>query len=192
MGISLSEHTEIFHVPYGHPNNDGTPEANYVDVKANPEWIPVLPSCIGWPETQGLLQIINAPSTPLMSLAADQDFTVTEKLSRPIALTSFVILCLADISANSKPTITHLANFLKDHLSDEIQEIANSQDRKLYLHVRLEIQPTQFHDQQFEGWSLMVLIAASEQDQRQARQTWRAGLRALAQAVGTYSGTQGN
>ncbi|MEC4673108.1 MAG: hypothetical protein VST68_02850 [Nitrospirota bacterium] len=192
MSIAISEHAEIFHVPYGSPNNEGTPDGSYVDIKANPEWIFVLPSCIGWPEIQRLLRFINVPFTPLMSLAADQGFANTENPARPIALTSFVILCLADILSNSKPTITNLANFLKDHLSDEIQNIANRQKRKLYLQVRLEIQPTLFHHHHFEGWSLMVLIAASEQDERQARQTWIFGLQALEQATTHYPGPKGD
>ena len=189
MGISLSEYTKVFHVPYGVPNNEGTPDSNYVDVKANPGWISVLPSCIGWPEIQRLLRIINAPSTPLMSLAADQGIGKTENPARPFALTSFVILCLADVPANSKSTITTLARFLKDHITHEIQHTANAQQRSLRLQVRLEIQPTRFHHHQFEGWSLMVIIAASEQDKRQARQTWAFGLQALEQAVTAYSGS---
>jgi len=192
MGISLSEYTEVFHVPYGVPNNDGTPDENYVDVKANLEWISVLPSCLGWPEIQRLLRIINAPSTPLMTLATDQGIAEGENSANPFTHTSFVILCLADIPANTKSSITSLANFLKDHLTDEIQHTANVQQRALNLQIRLEIQPTLFHHHQFAGWSLMILMVASEQDTRQSRQTWSFGLHALEQAVKNYSRSQDN
>ncbi len=47
MGIDIAEQTETFHVPFGSPNSESTPETSYVDVKAHPEWIPVLPSCLG-------------------------------------------------------------------------------------------------------------------------------------------------
>jgi len=39
MGIDITEQTETFHVPFGSPNSEGTPETSYVDVKAHPEWI---------------------------------------------------------------------------------------------------------------------------------------------------------
>lgn len=192
MTIPISEHAEIFHVPYGPPNNDGTPDGSYVNVKDHLEWISVLPSCLGWPEIQRLLRVINAPSTPLMSLAADQGIAEIEHPERPFALTSFVLLCLADIPANSKSTITSLTNFLQNQLTEQIQHIADTHQRPLHLEVRLELQPTQFHLHQFAGWSLKVLLAASESDNRLARHTWSLGVRALEQAAITYSASQDN
>jgi hypothetical protein len=110
MGIDIAEQTETFHVPFGSPNSNGTPEASYVDVKAHPEWIPVLPSCLGWPETQTLLTIINSPISPFMSLAADQGFTWAEAVERHRVLTSFVAVCFADVSLNTKGMLKKAAS----------------------------------------------------------------------------------
>ena len=111
MGISVSESSNVFHVPFSSFNNDGTPEDGFVDLKAHPEWIPVLPSCIGWPEMQSLLHVINAPQTPLMSLAAAQHFVPGDSsMSR---LTSFVVLCPAEPSEQDKPAMKNLADFLR-------------------------------------------------------------------------------
>jgi len=183
LRIPISEHSDVFHVPYGPPNSEGSPGGSFVNVKANPEWISVLPSCIGWPEIQRLLRVINAPMTPLMSLAADQGIAETKDADKPFALTSFVILCLADIPSNRQSSIRELANFFQHQLTDSIQDTADTLQRPLHLQVRLEIQPTHFHHHGFEGWSLMVLLAATEQDPRLARHTWSLGLRALEEAV---------
>jgi hypothetical protein len=74
MAIVVSEGTSLFHVPYGPSISDGSLEASFIDLKTHPNLIPVLPPCMGWPETQELLQLVNAPRSPFMSLAADQSY----------------------------------------------------------------------------------------------------------------------
>ena len=74
MGICVTERQEPFQVPFGTKNSEGTPEASFWDLKHHPEWISVLPSSIGWPETQALLQIVNSSSSSFLSLAADQEW----------------------------------------------------------------------------------------------------------------------
>jgi len=71
MGILLSESSTYFHVPYGQDIAYGSLEARFIDLKANPQMIPVLPPCVGWPETQELLTQINRAQSPYMTLAAD-------------------------------------------------------------------------------------------------------------------------
>lgn len=188
MGISIAEHEETFHVPFGSPNSEGTPEASYVDVKAHPEWIPVLPSCVGWPETQTLLKIINAPSSPFMSLAADQHFRWGEAVERQMVLTSFVTLCFADVSLNMKETIKDVAQGLQRRMDEILQQTCNKLGQRLYIKIRLEIQPTRFHDHQSDGWSLMILMAASANEKRLARYKWGLAMTALQTALQEYHG----
>jgi len=111
MGILLSERTEIFHVPYGSFIHDGDLNTGFVDLKANLALIPVLSPCIGWPETQELLQSINAPHSPFMSLATHQCFLNGQSRDQPVILISFVTLCLTEITHNEKAMITDLATF---------------------------------------------------------------------------------
>ncbi len=187
MGIYIAEQTETFHVPFGSPNSEGTPEASYVNVKAHPEWIPVLPSCVGWPETQALLKIINSPTSPFMSLAADQGFTWGEAVERQMVLTSFVTLCFADVSLNTKEPIRELAQELQHRLDDLLQRTSNKLGQRLYVQIRLELQPTRFHDHEIEGWSLMILMATSANEKRLARYTWGLGMTALQTAMKDYN-----
>ena len=186
MGIYIAEHSETFHVPFGSPNSDGTPEACYVDVKAHPEWIPVLPSCVGWPETQALLKTINSPTSPFMSLAADQGFTWGETTDQQTVLTSFVIVCFADILLNTKDTLRDFAQELQHRLDDLMQHTCNKLGQRLYVKIRLELQPTRFHHHQMDGWSLMLLMAASAHEKRLARYNWGLGMAALQQAMKDY------
>lgn len=187
MGIRLSESPTLFHVPYGPSNSDGTPQTSFVDLKAHPERIPFLPSCVGWPEIRDLLQALNAPKTPFMSLAADQAFSDSGHQGFAIALTSVVLLCYADIGHNRKSIMQDLANDLRTRLSDLIQTACNEMDRTLFLDVVLELQPTRFHDEALDGWSLAVLMAAQGADAAEARTTWRTAVKALQAALSPSS-----
>lgn len=101
MGILVSEGTSLFHVPYGPSISDGSWDASFIDLKANPNLIPVLPPCVGWPEIQELLQLVNAPHSPFMTLAADQSFAKGPDPTRPVILVSFVTVCFAEICHNT-------------------------------------------------------------------------------------------
>ncbi len=186
MGIYIAEQTETFHVPFGSPNSEGTPEASYVDVKANPDWIPVLPSCVGWPETQALLKTINSSTSPFMSLASDQDFTWAEAVERQIVLTSFVALCFTDVSRNTKDSIRVLAQELQHRLDHLLPYTTNKLGQQLHINIRMDIQPTRFHDHGLEGWSLMIVMAASSNEKRLARYNWGLGITALETAMKKY------
>ena len=74
MGIVLSEGSKHFHVPYGPTITDGSLETQFINLKIHPHMIPVLPPCIGWPETQELLTQINKAPSPFLTLAADQEY----------------------------------------------------------------------------------------------------------------------
>jgi len=187
MGILIAEQSEIFHVPFGSPNSEGTPEGSFVDVKTHPEWIPVLPSCIGWPETQALLNIINLPPSPFMSLATDQGFTSGECIERNIVLTSFVAISFSDISLNTKEGIKDVAEKLQHRLDVHLQQSCNDLGYSLHVTIRLELQPTRFHDHEYEGWSLIILMAASSHEQRLARQHWGLSMTALQTIIQEYT-----
>lgn len=179
MGIQFSENPTIFHVPYGPANSDGTPHTSFVDLKRHPERIPLLPSCVGWPETRDLLQTINAPDAPFMSLAAAQGFSNSTQGDGAIALASFVLFCYADTARNRKSEVQALAEWLRTRLAELIQTASNELDRSLFLDIVLELQPTRFHDDTFDGWSLAVLMAGHGSDAGDARTTWRIGVKAL-------------
>ncbi len=184
MGISISESTNVFHVPFSSPNNDGTPEAGFVDVKAHPEWIPVLPSCIGWPETQSLLKLINAPESPLMSLAAAQHFVAGSPANRQLA--SFVVLCFADPSDRDKSAIRNMADFLRARI-DELMHVASDRlEQRLDVEIRLELQPTRFHLHGVDGWSLAVMTSVCADETHEARKIWGIVLRVLETALQAY------
>jgi hypothetical protein len=183
MGIRISERDEVFHIPYGLPNSDGTPESSFVDLKANPALVPVLAPCLGWPETRDLLKAVNAPESPLMTLAADQGFTTTEQPEHLVALTSFVTLSYAEVERNRKPAMADLAERLDKRMSAVLQAVSHVLQRTLFLNVTLELQPTIFHHQGLDGWSLTVLMAAYGGDERDARLTWRMGVKALQAAL---------
>lgn len=187
MGIRLSENPTLFHVPYGPSNSDGTPHTSFVDLKAQPERIPLLPSCVGWPETRDLLQSINAPESPFMSLAADQGFSDPGDAGPTIALTSVLVLCYADVIRNSKTIIKDLADGLRTRLSDSIQTACNELDRSLFVDIVLELQPTRFHVEALDGWSLAVLMAARGESVGEARTTWRIAVKALQGALSRAS-----
>ena len=179
MGIRISERSDLFHVPFGSPNSEGTPENSFIDLKANPEWIAVLPSCVGWPETQELLQVINAPTSQFMSLAADQAFVEPNEIQQRETLTSFVTISFADVETNSKVAILALAEFLIQKVDQRLQEASNALQQSLNLEMVIEQQPTKFHHVGFEGWSLTILLAASGIDRGQARDLWKLCIKAL-------------
>ncbi len=184
MGIRTSERTNLFHVPYGSFNSEGTPENSFFDLRANPSWIPVLPSCIGWIETQTLLLILNASTSKFMSLASDQAFV--EQGQPGATLTFFVTVCFADIGSNTKAAIAELVGHLNQKLNEGFQGISNVLQRSLDLDMVLEMQPTLFHNFQIEAWSLTILMAARGENELQARETWGLCLTMLGQAIEEY------
>lgn len=183
MGIRISQRDDVFHVPYGIPNNDGTPELNFVDLRAHPEWVPVLPPCVGWPETRGLLRAINAAESSLMSLATDQAFVRVNHPDHKTALTSFITLCYAQLARNEQVALTDLAEFLKGRTSELLQLASDMLKRRLFLDIVLEVQPTIFHVKPVRAWSLTVLTTAYGTDEGAARSTWGLGMRALQEAL---------
>ena len=186
MGILLSERTEIFHVPYGPLSHDGDLSTGFVDIKTNLAFIPVLPPCIGWPETRELLRSINAPPSPFMSLATHQCFLNGQQQNRPVLLVSFVTLCLAEIKHNQKGMISDLATFLQCQMDQLLQEISDSLQQRLHLEVVLESQPTAFHHAKVDGWSLTIFMTASGQEHQTVRGTWGWGIQALSDALRGY------
>ncbi len=184
MGISVSESTDVFHVPFSSFNNDGTPEDGFIDLKAHPEWIPVLPSCIGWPETQALLKVINAPNSPWMSLAAAQNFIAGDQSKSQ--LTSFFVICMAEPFEQDKPAMVSLADFLRSRIDELMHAASQALMQRLDVEIRLELQPTRFHLRGLDGWSLMVMTYVCADDVREARKIWGMVLRVMETALQAY------
>jgi hypothetical protein len=187
MGIVLSEGSKQFHVPYGPATSDGSLEARFIDLKTNPQLIPVLPPCLGWPETQELLTQINKKQSPFMTLATDQSYTKGPDPHRPIILVSFVSLCFAEIPHNAKDLLSDLANYLQQQMDDVLQDASTMLEHTLDLEIIIEIQPTQFHFHQIQGWSLTVMMIASGQEHHAVRGTWGWGIQALIDGMNAYA-----
>ena len=187
MGIVLSEGSKQFHVPYGPAISDGSLEARFIDLKTNPQLIPVLPPCLGWPETQELLTQINKKQSPFMTLATDQSYTKGPDPHRPIILVSFVSLCFAEIPHNAKDLLSDLANYLQQQMDDVLQDASTMLEHTLDLEIIIEIQPTQFHFHQIQGWSLTVMMIASGQEHHAVRGTWDWGIPALIDGMNAYA-----
>ena len=184
MGVSIVESTDVFHVPFSSFNNDGTPEDGYVDLKAHPEWIPVLPSCLGWPEMQSLLKFINAPESPMRSLAAAQHFVPGDSAMSQLA--SFVVLCPAEPSERDKPAMRNLADFLRARIDELMHTASHALGQRLDVEIRLELQPTRFDLYGVDGWSLMLMTYVCADDIREARKILGVVLRVLETALQAY------
>ena len=187
MGILLSENTSVFHVPYGPVVTDGNWDASFVDLKANPALIPVLPPCVGWPETQELLKHLNASRSPYMTLAADQSFANGPDPARPVILVSFVTFCFAEISHNTKHLVADLSVFLQTQMDALLQEVSHSLGLTLDLEIILETQPTRFHQHHIQGWSMTAMMVASGQEHHTVRGTWGWGIHALLDGLRAYA-----
>ena len=135
MGILLSEGSTYFHVPYGPAITDGSLEARFIDLKTDPQMIPVLPPCVGWPETQELLTQINTAQSPFMTLAADQSYANGPDSNRPVILVSFVSLCFAEISHNTKDFLSDLVLYLQHQMDVLLQDISTFLDHSLDLEI---------------------------------------------------------
>jgi hypothetical protein len=187
MGILLSESSTDFHVPYGPDITYGSLEAPFIDLKTDPQMIPVLPPCVGWPETQELLTQINTAQSPFMTLAADQSYANGPDTNRPEILVSFVSLCFAEISHNTKDFLSDLVLYLQHQMDAILQEVSTILDHTLDLEIILEIQPTQFHHHHIQGWSLTVMMVASGQEHHTVRGTWGYGIHALIDGLNAYA-----
>jgi hypothetical protein len=187
MGISLSEGSKHFHVPYGPTITDGSLESQFINLKTHPHMIPVLPPCVGWPETQELLTQINKTSSPFMSLAANQQFAKGPDPHRPVILVSFVTLCFEEISHNAKDLLADLVLYLQRQMDELLQDVSTMLNQSLDLEIILEIQPTQFHHHHIQGWNLTVMIVASGQEHYAVRGAWAYGISALIDGLNTYA-----
>ena len=187
MGIVLSEGSKYFHVPYGPAITDGSLEARFIDLKANPQMIPVLPPCVGWPETQQLLMQINKPRSPFMTLAADQSYAKGHDPNRPVILVSFVTLFFAEISHNAKDLLSDLVTYLQPLMDELLQDVSTMLHHTLDLEIILEIQPTFFHHHHLDGWSLTAMMIASGQEHHTVRGTWGYGIHALIDGLNAYA-----
>lgn len=190
MGIVLSEGTKYFHLPYGPAITDGSLEARFIDLKTHPEMIPVLPPCIGWPETQELLVQINKAQSPFMTVAADQSYAKGPDPNRPVILVSFVTLCFAEIPLNAKDFLSDLVTFLHQEMEALLQDVNTMLHHTLDLEIILEIQPTFFHHHRMEGWSLTVMMIASGQEHHAVRGTWGYGIQMLIDGLNAYAPQQ--
>lgn len=186
MGILLSESSTCFHVPYGPAITDGSLEARFIDLKAHPDMIPVLPPCVGWPETQELLRQVNKAQSPFMTLAADQSYAEGPDPLRPVILVSFVSLCFSELSHNTKEFLSDLVHSLKRDMDGLLQDVSDILDHALDVEIVLEIQPTQFHHH-LQAWSLTVMIVASGQEHHAVRGTWCYAIHALIDGLHTYA-----
>jgi hypothetical protein len=187
MGISLPEGSKHFHVPYGPTITDGSLESQFINLKTHPHMIPVLPPCVGWPETQELLTQINKTLSPFMSLAANQQFAKGPDPHRPVILVSFVTLCFEEISHNAKDLLADLVLYLQRQMDELLQDVSTMLNQSLDLEIILEIQPTQFHHHHIQGWSLTVMIVASGQEHYAVRGAWAYGISALIDGLNTYA-----
>lgn len=188
MGIRISETSSLLQVPYGPSTNDGVPqETGFIDLKANPAWVGVVPSALGWPEAQALLGALNAPTSPFMTLASAQGFSMPDEVPEGVVLSSFVTVCFADWPANSRSALTRLALGLRDGMDGALQAVATYLGRSVDLRVVLELQPTRFGPEGIEGWSMTVWMAAPGRDVEASRATWRLGLEALAGTIASLS-----
>jgi hypothetical protein len=187
MGILLSESSTYFHVPYGPDITDGSLEARFIDLKTDPQMIPMLPTCVGWPETQELLTQINTAQSPFMTLAADQSYANGPDANQPVILVSFVSLCFAEISYNTKDFLSDLVLSLQHQMDGVLQDVSTILDHSLDLEIILEIQPTQFHHHHIQGWSLTVMMVASGQEHDTVRETWGCGIHALIDGLTAYA-----
>lgn len=187
MGILRSEGTSLFHVPYGPSLKDGNWEASFIDLKTHPDLISVLPPCVGWPETQALLQQMNAKTSPFMSLAADQSFAKGPDPARPVILVSFATFCFAEISHNTKDLLSDLTQFLQTQMDDLLQEIANALGKPIEMEIVLELQPTRYHYERLQGWSVTVMTIVSGHDYQAVRGTWGWGIQAFMDALKAYA-----
>ena len=187
MGILLSESSTYFHVPYGPDITYGSLETRFIDLKTDPQMIPVLPPCVGWPETQELLTQINTAQSPFMTLAADQSYADGPDTNRPVILVSFVSLCFAEISHNTKDFLSDLVLYLQRQMDALLQDVSTILEHSLDLEIILEIQPTQFHHHHIQGWSLTVMMVASGQDHHTVRETWGYGIHALIDGLTAYA-----
>lgn len=183
MGINISETDTVFQVPYGLHNSEGTQNYGFVDLKAQPALVAVLPECLGWPETRELLEAINAPATPYMTLGTDQGCSPSDQPELRATLTSYVDLCFADVERNAKEAVRELAEGLHARMSGMLQTASNELELTLFLNVTLELQPTKFRDKGVDGWSLTVWLTAAGRDEGDARATWRIGMKALQLAL---------
>lgn len=187
MGIVLSEGSKHFHVPYGPTITDGSLETQFINLKIHPHMIPVLPPCIGWPETQELLTQINKAPSPFLTLAADQQYAEGPDPNRPINLVSFVTLCFEEISHNAKDILSDLVLYLQRQMDEILQDVSMMLSQSLDLEIILEIQPTQFHHHQIQGWSLTVMMVASGQEHYAVRGAWGYGIQTLIDGLNAYA-----
>lgn len=187
MGILFSESRHVFHVPYGPSVNDGNWDSSFIDLKANPNLIPVLPPCVGWPETKELLKYLNTPESPYMTLAADQSFTNGPDPARPVILVSFVTFCFAEIPHNEKNMVSDLRVFLQKQMDGLLQDVSNTLGNTLDLEIILEIQPTQFHRHRIQGWSLTAMMIAAGREHHAVRGTWGWGVHAFLDSLKAYA-----
>ncbi len=187
MGIVCSQTSKVFQVPFGPLTDDGDLEHQFLNLKSHPEYIPVLPPCVGWPETQSLLRHINAPQSPFMSLAAAQQFFQQPQAEAPLALSSFVTLCFAEIEHNRHPSLEDVAQTLHRTMDQLLQDISTSLEQSLNLEVLLELQPTFFRDHRFEGWSLTAFLVVPGHEHYAIRGTWGWGIHALMDSLSSYT-----
>jgi hypothetical protein len=122
-----------------------------------------------------------------MTLAADQQYAEGPNPNRPIILVSFVTLCFEEISHNAKDVLSDLVLYLQRQMDELLQNVSTILNMSLDLKIILEIQPTQFHHHQIQGWSLTVMMVASGQEHYAVRGAWGYGISALIDGLHAYA-----
>lgn len=164
-------------VPYpAVDHRDGTENYGYVSLKKKPAAIAQVPETEGWPELAKILEIINAPDSPLESVGCEKSFFPVEgRGDATVNLGSYVDIVFTEFALNEEPTnLLRLAAALMPAL-DGCEKWWGSAEMGLQRYRGLQgcTRP----------WGLMMRVNNYGRSKEEARRDWGVSLSRLGNAI---------
>ena len=161
-------------IPYLSDLRDGGGNAGYFDLKKEPEKISDIHELKNWPELRELVTLINHQDSFFRTLRCQVFLSgIPENLRFKRACFSYTTIAFEILDYN-------LSEGCHEELRQAIAKYATEFLSECCTHIELELTSTSYNERGVSrGWSLTIHVWGLGQENKEAREAWAMGIRAL-------------
>lgn len=157
-------------------HQDGHENSGYMDLKADPEAVSLVPEVDGWPELAQFLITINAAASPLESVGCEKGYFPTEVDGKPaIRLGSYIDVIFTDAALNDGAENLLL---LASRLAQAVEGC-----EQWWAQVEISLNRFKYVAEADLPWGLMIRVSNCGRTEEEAREFWSETLRRLGDAI---------
>ncbi len=175
MRIPLKIGAQKLAIPYRSENHEASVNYGFMDLKADPTLIPLVPEVQDWPEFEVLLKAVNSSRSVFRSLGCEKSFSEHRDLSSPhltTKLVSYIDIAFDDIALN-----TNMVMF--EEMMGAYKSFAQDQEFDRFVKFDPELTETRFTKEGVSGWCISIWVAGFGTSEDEARRAWSTVILAL-------------